>query len=393
MSEAYRDAGVNLELGDELSKQLYEASKLTWQNREGVFGELTSNLDSFSGLRSMNIGPLLEVPEPEKLSFLMGDDGVGTKVEVAQRVGDLSTIAHDLFAMVCDDAVIRGFEPVAATTTLDVQKLDESMRDQMAQLALGYIAAGNLAKIAVVNGEVAELGKLVGGYEPSNNDYRSTDEILRFNWSATLLSIGHQDRLKDGRSIQPNDSLVALEEKGFRSNGLSLVRKTFEKSFGVDWHNTRINSGEQSLGQLVLEPSTIYTPVIVDAFGGYDPRRQANTEIAAAAHITGGGIPGKLSRMLQASGLGADIESPMGPGDGMILAQNHAGISDEEAYKVWNMGQGMIVATAYPQDFIEHAANHGINAEHIGYVTKKPEIHIRSAGAHSRGKNLVYSPE
>lgn len=380
MSEAYQSAGVNLELGDELSKMLYEASKQTWANRSDKFGEPAAAHDSFSGLRGLSFVPLLELPDPELITFYMGDDGVGTKVEVAQRVGDHSTIAFDLLAMVCDDAAIRGYEPAAVTTTLDVHKLTEEMRPAMAQLALGYIAAANAAQVALVNGEVAELGTLVGGYGEADD--------FKYNWSATVVAVGHQSRLLDGSKVRTGDSIVGLREDGFRSNGLSLVRKTLTKTYGPKWHQQHIHG--QALGELVLQPSKIYTSVLVDAVGGYDLRQEPKAEIHGAAHITGGGIPGKLGRLLESSGLGADIDTPFLPSYLMNLVQNLAEVPDEEIYRVFNMGQGMAIVTPEPEKVIRLAESRGVGAKIIGTVTQYPEINIRSVGSEP-GKKLHYN--
>ncbi|PIN72893.1 hypothetical protein COV22_02005, partial [Candidatus Woesearchaeota archaeon CG10_big_fil_rev_8_21_14_0_10_47_5] len=114
----YADAGVNLELGDDASKILYEAAKRTFENRKGLIGEVIIPLDDFSGLRAVDVSKL-----PEGSLMCISFDGVGTKVEIAQRMNDHTTIAYDLLAMVCDDAIVRGAEPVLVGTVLDVNSL------------------------------------------------------------------------------------------------------------------------------------------------------------------------------------------------------------------------------------------------------------------------------
>lgn len=385
MSEAYANAGVNLELGDELSKMLYNASRETWANRAGRFGEPTADVDTFSGLRSLSLGPLLEAPQPEGIVQIMGDDGIGTKVEVAQRVADHSTMAFDLLAMICDDAAVRGFEPVAVTTTLDVQKLQEHMRPDMISLALGYVAAAKVAGVALVNGEVAELGALVGGY----GDDIPGDQRFRYNWNATYLAAGHKSRLLDGSKVAVGDYLVAFREEGFRSNGISLVRKTLEKAYGPEWHKEPY-SPAQNIGQKVLKPSTIYTPILVEAMGGYDLRNKAQVQISGAAHITGGGVPGKLGRMLAPSGFGADMGALYSPSSIMDHVQELSGVGDEEIYKVWNMGQGMVVATCEPEGLRQLASKHGVEARIVGSVHSHPSIILKSRGHFDYGQEFCY---
>jgi len=99
----YDDAGVDVELGDEVSKMLYAASKLTWPNRAGRFGEIQVAKDSFSGARGFEVSNL---PIGTRIGMCL--DGIGTKIEVAERLGDYTTIAHDLIAMAVEDAVVYG---------------------------------------------------------------------------------------------------------------------------------------------------------------------------------------------------------------------------------------------------------------------------------------------
>ncbi len=370
MSEAYKAAGVDLELGDDLSQMLYEASKQTWVNRANRFGEPTSAVDAFRGLRDMSIEPFLSAPSPEGIRLFQCDDGVGTKVEVAQRVGRHDTIAFDLLAMVVDDAAIKGYEPAAVSTTLDVRKLSEGMKPEMQQLARGYVQAAKAAQIALVNGEVAELGGLVGGY----------GEGLVYNWSATLLAAGHTERLLDGTAVEPGDALVGFREKGFRSNGLSLVRRTLENRLGRHWHEWPESQTGEKWGDLVLEPSTIYAPVLTDAIGGYDLTQPTKVEVHGAAHITGGGLPGKLGGVLRTAGVGAVIEEPFPVPHAMRAIRHMAGIDLNEAHHVWNMGVGMVVATPDPEQLVHVAEKHGVQAAQIGEVVAQHAIRIVTPG-------------
>ena len=208
-SLSYDDAGVNIELGDDVSKILYNAAKQTWINRKGKLGELIVPFDDFSGVRAIDVSGL-----PKGTLMNMGFDGVGTKIELAERANNYKTIAYDLFAMVCDDAVVRGAEPVIIGSILDVNSLGkkgESHINQVKQLAEGYINAAKEANVAVVNGEVAELGKRVGGYGSFNS-----------NWGAAVSWFANKNKLITGFKIKPGDYLVSFREKGFRSNGLSL---------------------------------------------------------------------------------------------------------------------------------------------------------------------------
>ncbi len=212
---SYKQAGVNLDLGNTVSEILYNASKETWKNRAGKIGEVIIPFDNFSGLRYTKIGNL-----PEDAVSNMNFDGIGTKIEIAERMNNHKTVAFDLFAMVCDDAVIRGAEPVHLGSILDVNSLGKEnlFLQQITQLAQGYIQAAAAANVAVINGEVAELGNRVHGYDKFN-----------YNWGAGVLWYARESRLITGQKVIEKDFIVALQEKGFRSNGISLVRKILTK--------------------------------------------------------------------------------------------------------------------------------------------------------------------
>lgn len=381
-STTYEQSGVNVELGDDLPRVLYEAAKLTWANRQGVFGEMSELHGSFSGFRAM---PLELFGNTEGILLGMSDDGVGTKVEIAERLADHSTVAHDLFAMVCDDAVVRGAEPIAVTTTLDVRRLDNSdnTRQAIEQLARGYVEAAAKAGVAVVNGEVAELGDRVSGYGSDEGGFN-------YNWSATVLWAAHESRLLSGREIQPGQTLVGLNEKGFRSNGLTLARKILADKFGPQWHEHVMDDFNVPIGQLVATPSTIYSRLITQFTGGYDLSRPPQVPITGLAHITGGGLPSKLARMLEPSGFGAVITDPIEPPTIMKRVQSLGDISDREAYNTWNMGQGMVIATTEPISLIMAARQNGFGAQVIGKVIRNPVISIESHGIMERGRWFNY---
>jgi len=355
----YSKAGVNIKLGDKASKLLYEAAKQTFENRQGNIGEIIVPFDDFSGVRAIDVSAL-----PAGSLMCMGFDGIGTKVEIAQRMDDHSTIAFDLFAMVCDDAIVRGAEPVLIGSVLDINSLGEdSELPMIKQLVDGYVKAAKDANVAVINGELAELGSAVGGYGN-----------FKYNWCSGLVWFANKDKLFTGKEIKVGDSIVVFEEKGFRSNGLSLVRKTFSIKYGEEWHNVDFNGSK--LGNLVLVPSTIYSKAVISMHGGF--KTEGCCEIHGISHITGGGIPGKLGRVLKPSGYGAELNDLFEPCAAMKHCQEIGEITDEEAYRTWNMGQGLAVITPEPEKVISEAAKFGIQAKIAGKVIEEKKIKIKS---------------
>ena len=368
MSESYNhatyaEAGVHLDLGDAASHLLYSAARHTWEQRQGQFGEVIIPHDDFSGVRCIAVGAL-----PSDTVMGIGFDGIGTKIEIAERLGRWNTLAFDLFAMVCDDAVVQGAEPVLVGTVLDVRTLGSataSHLDVIAQLAEGYIAAARAARVAVVNGELAECGSRINGYGPFN-----------CTWNAGVVWFARRSRLLSGAAVRPGDAIVGLAETGCRSNGYSLVRRVLQRRHGDAWHTVPL--GQTTLGELALQPARIYAAAVVDMLGGVYGAPQV--ELHGVVHVTGGGLPGKLGRLLRRVRLGAEVTDPLPPGPLLSYLQEHGPVSDYEAYRVWNMGQGMLLITPQPDAALAVARQHAITAQVIGTITAQPGIRLHSQG-------------
>lgn len=364
----YTQAGVDVEREAEVSKAFYEVAKKTFDLRKGTIGEIIIPCDDFAGVRVIDVGQL-----PPGSVMCLGFDGVGTKAEIAQRMNDHSTIAFDLLAMVCDDAIVRGAEPVLMGSVLDTCALPDLAA--MKQLTTGYLAAAKEANVAIINGEIAQLGDAVGGYGKN-----------KYNWCASLVWFAKKEKLFTGQEIKKGDSVVLFSETGFRSNGLSLVRKAFENEYGSDWHTVAF--GDTVLGTAVLQPSKIYSRALVHMHGGFNT--DGCCEIHGVSHITGGGIPEKLGRMLHPSGLGVFLDNVFTPCDAMLHCQEVGSVSDEDAYNTWNMGQGLAVITPEPEKVISEAKKFGIVACVGGVVTAEQGITLVSKGFNKSGQELKW---
>lgn len=368
---SYAKVGVDVAVEADAARILYEASKKTWANRAGKLGEIIVPFDDFSGLRFIRVDNL-----PKGTVLGAGSDGVATKAEIAEKANRFNTIALDLMAMVCDDAVIRGAEPILVKSVLTMNTLgrDKGRLRFIRELATGYVAAAKEAGVVVINGEIAQ-----------HNDRMGDLEKFKFDWSGDVTWFAHQSRLITGFAIQPGDQLVGFAESGFRCNGLSLLRFVLKNKYGGNWGDVVFDN--QRLVDIALTPSKIYTRAVVDMTGGWDLTREARVRLNGLAHITGGGIPEKLGRLLRPSGLGARIYDPFLPNKLMLYCQE-LGITDFEAYRTWNMGQGMIVVTKESDQVIKIAKEHEIEAKVIGEITKKPGIVISSKGL--EGGNLRF---
>ncbi len=377
----YEQSGVNLSLGDYFSKTMADASRQTWVNRKGKFGQVEAVSDSFTSARAISL-TALEGHDLENLMLDQPTDGIGTKIEISERIGDHATSAFNLIAMGADDPAAEGFEPIFGSNVIDVRKLRDKPETYKAigELASGLIEACEAAGIVMLRGEVAELGNRVNGYGRFN-----------YNWSVAVTSLTHRSRFLTGLKVEPGQALVGFKEDGFRSNGLSLVRSALAERYGAKWHDKKLRKlGNIPLGEQVNYPSRIYTKLMVELTGGYDINRAPRADVAAFAHITGGGQPGKLGRALEPSGYGALIDNPLEPLPIMNEVQRIAQVSDEEIYSTINMGTGLVGITAEPDRMIEVAAEFGIEARQIGRVTNQPAIRIKSQGVMQEGEWLVF---
>ena len=340
----YRDSGVDIELGDQCSKLAYEAAKGTFVGRKGMVGEPVMEEGGFTGMMDMG-----------DFYLIQNDDGVGTKIEVAEKMGKFDTLGYDLIAMVADDGVCVGAEVFSVTNTLDVPSLKSEMVEG---LMAGLKKAALEQKIVVPGGELAELGGALNGAV----------------WNATAVGLVIKDKVITGADIEEGDAVLVFKSVGIRSNGMSLARMILKEKFGDDWVNQDFDG--RSWGEVILTPSKIYHRAVLNLIGGYKQERKFN--IKGLVHNTGGGIKGNLPRLLKKKGLGAELTNLPQPHEFMKKLQELGNVSDEEAYKTWNMGVGMIaiVNSSDADQIVEALKNEGVEAVVVGKVTSDPDIKL-----------------
>jgi len=345
---AEKAKGVDLNLGDRCSHLAYRWAQKTFNNRpDGPGAPILEAEGSFSNLA--DYGPV---------RLAIGSDGIGTKAEVAERLGSYRTLGFDLVAMVADDLVANGFEPVNLSNVLDASSLDESV---VGELMEGLHDAAGVARMIVTGGEIAELGSRVGGW----------GDGMHFNWCATAVGILPEGRKPiDGTRVSEGDAVIALASKGFRCNGYTLVRSIMERVFGDDWH-ARPYDRQHNWAQVLITPSRIYTPAVLKLL-------DAGFDIRGIAHVTGGGVPGNLGRILGGGGLGAQLDDLFEPQPFMRELYYNGGMSRQEAYAQWNMGNGMllIVPPEAAESCVTALAAPGYEAKVAGKVIPEPVISI-----------------
>lgn len=320
--DAYRSAGVDIEAGDAVVDGIRGAVARTM--RPGVIG----SIGGFGGLFALGQG----YRDPVLVS---GTDGVGTKLLVAQRLGRHRSIGIDLVAMCVNDVVTLGAEPLFFLDYFATGRLAPEVAVEVVEgIADGCAQAG----CALIGGETAEMP---GMYGPGHYDL-----------AGFCTAVVERDGIVDGTGIQAGDVLLGLPSSGVHSNGYSLVRKLVD---GLDW------DAEHGLGrplaEVLLEPTVIYVEAALSAVRDHGAR--------GLVHITGGGIPGNVPRVLPA-GLGARFvrgswEAP--PIFGLL--ERLGQLSEADMLQTFNCGLGMVIVV--PPEGADAAAR-ALGARIVGEV-------------------------
>jgi phosphoribosylformylglycinamidine cyclo-ligase len=302
-SVTYRDAGVDIEAGEALVAAIKPLAKAT--NRAGVLG----GIGGFGALFDLKAAGFKDP------ILIATTDGVGTKLKLAIETGIHDTVGIDLVAMCVNDLLVQGAVPLFfldyfATGTLDVQA---------AQTVIAGIAAGcRLAGCALVGGETAEMpGMYAGG------DYDLAGFATGAAERDALLPAG----------VAAGDVILGLPSAGVHSNGFSLVRRILT-SAGLGLHAPADFAPGASIGEALMTPTRIYVaPVLALHRAGL---------LKAAAHITGGGLPGNLPRSLPA-GLGARLTAPWEMPAVFPWLASTGNVAPGEMLRVFNCGIGMVL--------------------------------------------------
>ncbi len=307
---SYASAGVDIEAGDravELLKPL--ASKATRP-------EVRGGLGGFAGLFALRGG----YREPVLAS---STDGVGTKLAVAQAMDKHDTVGLDLVAMVVDDLVVCGAEPLFLQDYIAVGR---TVPERVGQLVSGIANGCVIAGCALLGGETAEHPGLMA---PDHYDI-----------SATGVGVVEADDVLGPDRVKPGDVIIGMGSTGLHSNGYSLARKVLLE---IDRMNLagHVEEFGRTLGEELLEPTRIYAKDCLAL--------AAETQVRTFCHVTGGGLAGNLERVIP-PGLMAELDRGTwtpAPVFGMIAQRGR--IERAEMEKTFNMGVGMVAVVA-PED-------------------------------------------
>ncbi len=367
----YAQDGVNVEAGDTFSKIAGEVCRSSFDNSQ--FVEVMDFADGhFRGPRAFRLKNL-----PDGYFFDIAPDGIGTKVVVIDAAGEHYNSPQDLIAMTCGDISRWGGKAVVFVNVLDVSNLEEPGSKtfeafKMMMKGLSSVARSN--QLVCFRGETAELRKCVA----SENESATT----KFNWAGFALGVYLPDRMITGESLAPGQVVISLRENGFRSNGLSSVRKALQIRFGNNWWN---NENARTVLKEASTPSKLYDHFLCDMNGWTNPVRPPKYKIHLITHVTGGGIVDKLAKdMLFPRGLSANLDNLFEPRNVVKDIISWRGMSADEAYRTFNCGNGALVVldTKDAEPFIWDAKNYGIEAKICGTIRKtdlnKPFLTIKS---------------
>jgi len=308
MGITYKDAGVDIDEGNETVRRIKPLAKATFRP------EVLSDIGSFSAFFSLNAK---KYTEPVLVS---STDGVGTKLKLAFESGIHNTVGIDLVAMVVNDIIVSGAEPLFFLDYFACGKLDANVAEQVVK---GISEGCKEANCALIGGETAELP---GFYQ--ENEY----DLAGFG-----VGVVEKDRIIDGSRITIGDVIIGVESSGLHSNGYSLVRKVF-----FDKHKYKLDSYLDDLGKTLLEelltPTKIYVKPVLNILKHF--------EIKGIAHITGGGFLENIPRVLPSQTKAVLNLSNYKLPPIFNLLKNLGDISETEMFRTFNCGVGLTLIIA-----------------------------------------------
>ncbi len=301
----YKDAGVDIEKADKFVEQIKGFVKGTFNKN------VITPIGGFAGAY------LLEIAKYKEPVITSSTDGVGTKLKIAQILDKHDTIGIDLVAMCVNDLVTTTSRPLFFLDYFATGKLEPNVAVDVVK---GIAEGCKQAQCALIGGETAEMP---GMYKEGEYD------LAGFS-----VGVVEKEKMLDGSKTREGDILIGIASSGVHSNGYSLVRKLIEvKGYK---YTDYIEEFGKTIGEELLTPTKIYVRSIL--------KLSEEVELHAIAHITGGGIPGNLIRVLN-----NDLTAVIEEGSWEVLPvfkwiEKEGKVPREEMYKTFNMGLGMIIA-------------------------------------------------
>lgn len=334
MGITYKDAGVDIDAGNAFVKMIKPLVKATSRP------EVIADIGGFGGLFSLNT-------EKYKHPVLVsGTDGVGTKLKLAFMTGMHDTVGIDLVAMCVNDIVVQGAEPLFF---LDYLATGHLLPEKAAAIVKGISAGCVQAGCALIGGETAEMP---GFYKDGEYD------IAGFT-----VGVVDRDKLIDGSSITVGDRLIGISSSGLHSNGYSLARKVIFEKMGLKVDSILPETGKTVADEL-MTPTRIYVKSVLNLLRDF--------HIRGIAHITGGGLLENIPRVLPGACKAVIHKNSWEIPPIFRIMQQGGGISDEEMFRTFNCGIGMVLSVPEKEteDILIRLSGLSETAFLIGEVTK-----------------------
>lgn len=307
---SYATAGVDIEAGEKAVELFGKHVKRTMRP------EVIGGIGGFAGLFKLNT----DYKNPVLVS---ATDGVGTKLAVAHSLGIHNTVGIDLVAMVVDDIVVSGAEPLFL---LDYIAIGKVIPEIVAHIVEGIADGCAQAGCSLLGGETAEHPGLI--------------QIGEYDIAATGVGVVEQDKILDPHNVRPGDVVIGMASSGLHSNGYSLARKILLEWGHLDLHG-HVEEFGKTLGEELLIPTKIYAQDCLAL--------ARDTQVRTFAHVTGGGLANNLARVIP-PGLRAYIDRGTWVPQPVFELIGHRGRVDRlEMEKAFNMGVGMVAIVA-PED-------------------------------------------
>jgi len=341
---SYEQSGVSIDANDEMVERIQGYVSST-------FGPRVMDLKGgFAGLFRLDYDERLFKRNYKNPVLVACTDGVGSKVQLAGRIKKFDTVGIDLVAMCANDMLVQGAEPLFFLDYLAVNKLEPKT---IAELVKGVAAGCRLADCALIGGETAEMP----------DTYNKGD----FDMAGFAVGIVERKKIITGKNIRQGDVILGLVSSGLHSNGYTLARNICFKKAGLKMTDVPDELDGNVLGDVLLEPTRIYVRPIVKLLSQYKVKRVVH----GMAHITGGGLPGNVPRVLPKD-CDAVIKKSSWPKHKIFTFLQKAGpVEEEEMFRVFNMGIGfvLIVAEDFANSIKKKLTKYGEKAYKIGRIT------------------------
>ncbi|MGG0821369.1 phosphoribosylformylglycinamidine cyclo-ligase [Paenibacillus turicensis] len=332
MSEAYKNAGVDIAAGNEAVERMKSHVKRTFRP------EVMTDLGGFGALFGLNNK---KYEEPVLVS---GTDGVGTKLKIAFAMDKHDTIGIDAVAMCVNDIVVQGAEPLFF---LDYLACDKVIPAKIEAIVAGIADGCQESGCALIGGETAEMP---GMYAEGEYD------IAGFT-----VGVVDKSKIVNGSTISAGDVVIGLAASGVHSNGFSLVRKTLLEDHGYSLHDTIPELNNEVLGEVLLTPTKLYVKPVLALL------EQVN--VKGMAHITGGGFIENIPRVLP-QGVNVNVDYGTWPILPIFsLLQQKGNVSNKDMFTTFNMGIGLVIVVA--ENEVDKALEVLTNAGETPYVIGK----------------------